>query len=129
MTAPDAPVSLAVVNARVWTGTPRRPWADAVVVRGDRIAAVGGSAEARKLAAGAPSARVVDAARRTVVGASPDGRPAPDRALEPGGMADFVLLDRDLPRVTPEALAGADVVLTVAAGRVLGAVDAPQETE
>lgn len=56
-----APVTLAVVNARVWTGSPRRPWADAVVVRGDRLALVGGSAEARKLAAGAPAARVIDA--------------------------------------------------------------------
>jgi predicted amidohydrolase YtcJ len=50
-----------VVNARVWTGAARRPWADAVVVRGDRLALVGGSAEARKLAASAPGARVVDA--------------------------------------------------------------------
>ena len=59
--APAGPVTLAVVNARVWTGAARRPWADAVVVRGDRLALVGGSAEARKLAASAPSARVVDA--------------------------------------------------------------------
>ena len=59
--APAGPVTLAVVNARVWTGNARRPWADAVVVRGERLALVGGSAEARKLAAGAPNARVVDA--------------------------------------------------------------------
>ncbi|HEX2778269.1 MAG TPA: amidohydrolase family protein, partial [Gemmatimonadaceae bacterium] len=43
------PVSLAIVNARVWTGDPRRPWADAVAVRGERIAAVGSSAEVRKM--------------------------------------------------------------------------------
>ncbi len=64
---PAAPVTLAVVNARVWTGAPRRPWADAVVVRGDRLALVGGSAEARKLAAAAPNARVVDARGGTLV--------------------------------------------------------------
>ncbi len=46
----DAPITLAVVNARVWTGDARRPWADAIAVRGDRIAAVGSSAEIRKLA-------------------------------------------------------------------------------
>jgi predicted amidohydrolase YtcJ len=61
------PVTLAVVNARVWTGAPRRPWADAVVVRGERLALVGGSAEARKLAAGSPGARVVDARGQMLV--------------------------------------------------------------
>jgi hypothetical protein len=60
-------VTLAVVNARVWTGAARRPWADAVVVRGDRLALVGGSAEARKLAAGAPGARVIDARGQMLV--------------------------------------------------------------
>ena len=54
----SAPVSLAIVNARVWTGDARRPWADAVAVAGDRVAAVGSSAEIRKLAG---SARVIDA--------------------------------------------------------------------
>ena len=58
-------VTLAVVNARVWTGDPRRPWADALAVRGERIAAVGSSAEVRKMA-GAET-RVVDAAGRMVV--------------------------------------------------------------
>jgi len=54
-----APVgALAIVNARVWTGDPRRPWADAVLVRGERIEAVGSSAEVRKRAG---EARVVDA--------------------------------------------------------------------
>ena len=57
--APAGPVTLAVVNARVWTGDARRPWADAIAVRGDRIAAVGSSAEVRKLAT--PETRVVDA--------------------------------------------------------------------
>ena len=57
---PAGPVTLAVVNARVWTGDARRPWADALAVRGERIAAVGSSAEVKKLAAGT-GARVVDA--------------------------------------------------------------------
>jgi hypothetical protein len=49
--------TLAVVNARVWTGDPRRSWADAIAVDGERIAAVGSSAEIMKLSA----ARVIDA--------------------------------------------------------------------
>src|SRR3712207_2511821 len=51
--------TLAVVNARVWTGDPRRPWADAVAASGDRLVAVGSGAEVRKLVT--PDTRVVDA--------------------------------------------------------------------
>jgi len=61
----QAPVSLVVVNARVWTGDPRRPWADGIAVRGDRIAAVGSSAEIRKLAGA--EARLIDARGGMVV--------------------------------------------------------------
>jgi predicted amidohydrolase YtcJ len=57
--AQSAPVSLAVVNARIWSGNPKRPWAEAIAVRGDRIAAVGSSAEIRKIAGS--GARVIDA--------------------------------------------------------------------
>lgn len=48
--ASDGPITMAVVNARIWTGDAGRPWADGIAVRGDRIAAVGSSAEIRKLA-------------------------------------------------------------------------------
>ena len=60
----SAPVTLVVVNARIWTGDARRPWADAIAVSGDRIAAVGSSAEARKMSRGA---RVIDAHGQMVV--------------------------------------------------------------
>jgi hypothetical protein len=50
---------LAIVHARVWTGDVRHPWATAVGVSGDRIAAVGSDAEI--LALSGPSTRVVDA--------------------------------------------------------------------
>jgi predicted amidohydrolase YtcJ len=49
--------SLAIVNARVWTGDSARPWAEGIAINGDTIVAVGSSAEVRKLNA----ARVVDA--------------------------------------------------------------------
>jgi predicted amidohydrolase YtcJ len=58
------PVTLAVVNARVWTGDTARPWAEAFAVRGDRFATVGSSAAVRKIAG---NARVIDAAGRMVV--------------------------------------------------------------
>jgi predicted amidohydrolase YtcJ len=49
-----------IVNARIATGDARRPWADAVALAGDRVVAVGSSAEMRKRAPG--GATVVDAA-------------------------------------------------------------------
>ncbi len=58
------PVTLAVVNARVWTGDSARPWAEAFAVRGDRFATVGSSAAVRKMAG---NARVIDAAGGMVV--------------------------------------------------------------
>ena len=56
-TMTESSASLAIVNARVWTGDTARPWADAIAVSGDTILAVGSSAEIRKLGA----SRVVDA--------------------------------------------------------------------
>ena len=58
MAAAASDVSIAVVNARVWTGDARRPWAEAVAASGDRIVAVGSNAEIRALSGA--STRVVD---------------------------------------------------------------------
>jgi predicted amidohydrolase YtcJ len=52
--APD----LALINGRVYTLDAARPWAEAIAIRGDRIVAVGTSAEVRR-EAGA-GARIVD---------------------------------------------------------------------
>lgn len=51
-------VTLAIVNAAVWTGDPENPSAQAVAIAGDRIAAVGSNEAIRRLAA---SAEVIDA--------------------------------------------------------------------
>jgi predicted amidohydrolase YtcJ len=53
----ESSASLAIVNARVWTGDSARPWAEGIAINGDTIVAVGSSAEVRKLNA----VRVVDA--------------------------------------------------------------------
>jgi hypothetical protein len=42
-------VDFALLNGKIWTGDPGRPWAEAVAVRGDKIIAVGATAEIRKL--------------------------------------------------------------------------------
>jgi predicted amidohydrolase YtcJ len=56
--------TLALVNARIVTLDERKPTAEAVLVRGGRIVAVGSTAEVRAQAVGAPE---FDAAGRTVV--------------------------------------------------------------
>ena len=51
---PATAVTLAVVDARVWTADPARPLVEAFAVAGDRIAAVGTTAAIRTLAGNAP---------------------------------------------------------------------------
>lgn len=69
-----------VVNARIATGNPRRPWAEAAEVRGDRVVWMGSAAEAMKRRreglvvfdlAGAEITCDVDAARRVLQGRVP----------------------------------------------------------
>jgi predicted amidohydrolase YtcJ len=56
---------LLVTNARIRTMNPRQPRAEAIAFDGDKIAAVGGDAEARAFAG--PGAQVIDAGGRTVL--------------------------------------------------------------
>jgi predicted amidohydrolase YtcJ len=58
---PPNDVSLAIINAKVWTANPSRPWASAVAISGEKINQVGSTAEIAKLLEGAPNARVIDA--------------------------------------------------------------------
>ena len=65
MTSPAKPVTLSIINGRVWTGVPAKPWAEALALSDDRIAAVGSTDEIRALTAS--SARVIDARGGLVV--------------------------------------------------------------
>jgi predicted amidohydrolase YtcJ len=62
---PLSPESIAIVNARIWTADDRRTWADALLTGGDRIVAVGSSAEIMKRAGSA--GRVIDAGGKLVL--------------------------------------------------------------
>jgi predicted amidohydrolase YtcJ len=53
------PITFIVTGGRVWTGDRRRPWAEAVAVRGERIAAVGSRADVERLAG--PATRRLEA--------------------------------------------------------------------
>ncbi len=59
-----APVTLAIVGARVWTGDDAHPTAEAIAIAGDRIAHVGSTADVKSMAG---EARVIDAGGRLVV--------------------------------------------------------------
>jgi hypothetical protein len=78
--------AIAIVNARVWTGDERRPWADAVLVRGVRIVGVGSSAEIRKRAA--TGATIIDAKSMMVLPSAAAGRVAP------GFPASLIVVER-----------------------------------
>lgn len=59
--APD----LVITNAKVFTNDPARPWGEAVAMKGERVVAVGTTADA--LAAKGPATRVIDAGGRVLV--------------------------------------------------------------
>ena len=102
---------LAILNARVFTGNPRRPWADAVLIRGDRIELVGSSAEVRKR---------IDATVRTIDARGMFARPADqDGVLQAGAVADIVMLERDTTLAAPAEASDAEVMLRVVAGHIV----------
>jgi predicted amidohydrolase YtcJ len=128
--------TFAILNARVWTGDRRRPWADAVLVQGDCIALVGSSAEVRKRMDA--TGRVIDARGRFVLrglGKDHVARPGRDSVaalhaaindtlseawlLGPGAPADLVMIDRDLTRMSPEDLGDTQVVLIIESGEIV----------
>ena len=117
--SPSATASaLAIVNARVFTGDPRRPWVDALLVLDGRIAVMGSSAEiAKRLPR---DTRVIDARCLTLARAPMDS--APDAAPQPlgaGAPATFVVVRGDLARITARTLAASEVVLEVVDGRIV----------
>lgn len=94
-------ISLVIVNARVPTGEPRRPWADAIALEEDRIRIVASSAEVMKVAA---EAIVIDARGALVVPGTTDtharsgeaGSNAHERgAIRVGMLADLAVLGGD----------------------------------
>src|SRR5688500_17577467 len=56
--------TLALINARIWTGDATKPWAEALLASGDVITSVGTTAEIQRAASGA---EVIDAGGKLVV--------------------------------------------------------------
>ncbi len=72
----DGPAELIIKVGRIWTGDPRRPWAEALAIRGGAIAAVGTAADVERFRG--PSTRVDRPAGRL-------RHPGPDRRPRPHG--------------------------------------------
>jgi predicted amidohydrolase YtcJ len=62
--APPDPADRVFVDGRVWTADPDHPWAQALAVRGPRLAAVGSDQDVRRLVG--PRTEVIDLAGRLV---------------------------------------------------------------
>lgn len=105
----DTSLALVIVNARVWTRDERRPWADAVLVRGEVIAAVGSSAELRKRAGAGAS--IIDADGRMVIPLDANGRLATDES------ADLAIVDRAAGVAASNAPRDGDFVFVLEKGR------------
>jgi predicted amidohydrolase YtcJ len=71
--------SLIIAGAKVFTGDPKAPFAEAVAIEGNTIAAVGKDAEIRAMAG--PSTRVVEGAGRLVIPGINDAHTHPGMAL------------------------------------------------
>ena len=63
-TPASQPITLAVVNARIWTGDRAAPWAEALAATGEQLVTVGTTEEVRQLAT---SVTPIDAAGRLVL--------------------------------------------------------------
>ena len=63
--AAQQPADLVLTRGRVFTGDSTRPWVEAIAIQGERIRAVGSTADIEKLAG--PGTRRIDLAGRTVI--------------------------------------------------------------
>jgi predicted amidohydrolase YtcJ len=89
----EEPATLVVTGARVWTGNPAQPWAEAVASRGETIVAVGSAAEIEKLVG--PETAVITAPGSMLVPGFIDTHV--HLADGGGGLASVQLRDADAP--------------------------------
>ncbi|MBC7759395.1 MAG: amidohydrolase family protein, partial [Phormidesmis sp. FL-bin-119] len=56
--------TLGIINARIWTGNPDQPWAEAIAIKGENILLVGTTLEVQKLMN--DSSQVIDASGKMI---------------------------------------------------------------
>ena len=126
----DAPAStptLAILNADVWTGDPKNPTAEAVLMGGGRILAVGTSDEIRSRLG---DAEVIDATGQFVTPGFIDThvhfldggfKLASVQLRDAATPQEFArrIVDRNLMRVPPEEIRDARIAMTIVSGDVV----------
>lgn len=110
---PQPPVpTLVLYNGKVITVDAAFSIAEAMAIAGERVMAVGTSAQMRAIAA--PSTRLVDLRGQTLMPGLMD-----KGSIEPGKLADFVVLNED-PLTCPEPrLRDAQVMMTIVGGKTV----------
>lgn len=56
--------TLGIINARIWTGNPDQPWAEAIAIKGENILLVGTTSEVQKLMN--DSSKIIDASGKMI---------------------------------------------------------------
>jgi len=101
-----------IVHGKVYTLDSQQPWAEALAIRGDRIVAVGSDAEIAKLQS--RHTHVIDAKGRLA-----GFREKAEGSLEPGKVADLIILSQNLFEVDPNSINKTKVLPTIVGGRVV----------
>ncbi len=132
---------LVLVGGRIFTGDQAQPWAEAVAIRGDVIAAVGSDVQVRPLAG--PSTRIVELAGKLVIpgikdaqthraltveqavraytsgSASTELQEKRDGTIAPGLFADLTVLSKDIFGVPKDQIPGTTSVMTIVGGNIV----------
>lgn len=111
--AAQSAADLVLTNGRIFTGDPARPWAEAVAIKGERIAALGSATEIR---AQAPTSKTIDLGGRLLI-------PGINDAHDHAGAAPFGVEahTRRSPQDNPALPEVADAVREAAANAPKGA--------
>ncbi|MGC2198311.1 MAG: amidohydrolase family protein [Terriglobales bacterium] len=130
--AQPAAADIVVVHARVYTVNAKQPWAEAIAIRGDKIVTLNPwegiqNAVTRQTRDGNPPGGFVpkerisleDAIRGYTLGAAMGGhREQSEGSLEPGKLADQIVISHDLFKIEPTKIGKTQVLLTMVGGKV-----------
>jgi predicted amidohydrolase YtcJ len=118
-----------LVHARIYTVNAKQPWADALAIKDGKILAVGTNKQIEALRGS--STRRLDAKGDLVLPGFTDchihcmdgslglDRETREGSLEPGKLADLIVLGQDLFKVPASSLSKTEVMLTMVGGRVV----------
>ena len=105
---PQDSATLILTGDRLWTGNPEQPWAEAIAVREDRPLAVDSREELSRYQGAYTTNNAWAAGEGSLKG-----------SLEPGKLADLVVLSDDPFTLEPSRLKDVRVLLTMVGGDIV----------